>query len=151
MRLTIATVSLAVWTAAAQAPPTNRWVEVRRDAVGARRGNASRYVAEADTFFLWGFFDYDRNLLQEQPLMETPEYDMVAFDPDNRVWRNILPRQREREFARKLPRGSDDQNHVHHADGRREYADGKRPSHEWPRFPSDVETSPGSVSGSRLD
>jgi hypothetical protein len=99
----IATLAMAVWSAAAQAPPANRWVEVRRDAVGARRGSAIRYVADAGAFFLWGFFDYDRDLLQEQPLMETPEYDLVAFDPDNRVWRNILPRQRQREFARKLP------------------------------------------------
>src|SRR5438105_13788108 len=103
MRLAaIATVAMAGWSTAAQAPPANRWVEVRRDAVGARRGSAIRYVADADAFFLWGFFDYDRDLLQEQPLMKTPEYDVVAFDPENRVWRNILPRQREREFAGKL-------------------------------------------------
>src|SRR5689334_22708636 len=88
---------------AAQPSPANRWAEVRRDAVGARRSSAIRYVPEADAFFLWGFFDYDRNLPQEQPLMETPEYDMVAFYPDERAWRNMFPQRREQEFARKLP------------------------------------------------
>src|SRR5215471_21277632 len=88
---------------AAQQPPGSRWVEVRRDAVGARRSSAIRYVPEADAFFLWGFFDYDRNLPQEQPLMQTPEYDMVAFDPVEHVWRNVFPQRYEREFARKLP------------------------------------------------
>ena len=51
-----------LWSAAAQDQSTNRWVEIRRDATGARRGSAIRYVAEEDAFFLWGFFDYDRNL-----------------------------------------------------------------------------------------
>ena len=103
MRLAIIAAAVLAWSAEAQQRSANRWVEVRRDAVGARRGSAIRYVAEADAFFLWGFFDYDRNLLQEQPLMETPEYDVVAFDPDQHVWRNILPPRREREFTRKLP------------------------------------------------
>src|SRR5690349_13035093 len=49
MRLaSIATVAMAVWSAAAEAPPANRWMEVRRDAVGARRGSAIRYVPGAD-------------------------------------------------------------------------------------------------------
>jgi len=87
-----AAVVALVFHLAAQQPPANRWVEVRRDATGARRGSAIRYVPEADAFFLWGFFDYDRNLLQEQPLMETREYDVVAFDPNQRVWRNVPQR-----------------------------------------------------------
>ena len=32
--------------------PPNRWVELRRDPVGARRGGAIRYVPEAGAFFL---------------------------------------------------------------------------------------------------
>ena len=32
--------------------PPNRWVELRRDPVGARRGSAIRYVPEAGAFFL---------------------------------------------------------------------------------------------------
>jgi hypothetical protein len=94
--------ALTAFELAAQSP-AHRWVEVRRDAVGARRGSAIRYVPDADAFFLWGFFDYDRNLLQEHPLMEIPEYDMVSFDPERRVWNNVFPTRREREYARKLP------------------------------------------------
>jgi Galactose oxidase, central domain len=100
---TLAALALAAFQLAAQPTPPNRWVEVRRDAAGARRGSAIRYAPDADAFFLWGFFDYDRNLPQEQPLMETPEYDMVAFDPERRVWSNVFPARREREYARKLP------------------------------------------------
>src|SRR5581483_9657713 len=88
---------------AAQHAAPNRWVEVRRDPVGARRGSAIRYVPVADAFFLWGFFDYDRNLPQEQPLMRTPEYDVVAFSPDEGVWRNVVPPRHELEFTLKLP------------------------------------------------
>ena len=95
--------ALVVWMAAAQQVPANRWVEVRRDPVGARRGSAIRFAPDTDAFYLWGFFDYDRDLPQEQPLMQIPEYDVVAFDPDQHVWRNVFPQRREREFARKLP------------------------------------------------
>src|SRR5579864_2854676 len=62
--------------------PANRWIELRRDERGARRGSAVRYVPDAHAFFLWGFFDDDPDLLEEHPLMEVPEYDMVTFDPD---------------------------------------------------------------------
>lgn len=83
--------------------PPNRWTQVRQDATGARRGSAMRYVPEAGAFFLWGFFDADPGLLQEQPLMEAPEYDIVAFTPAEGRWRNHLPRQREAEWNKKLP------------------------------------------------
>jgi hypothetical protein len=56
-----ATVTMAVWNAAAQAPPANRSAEVRRDVVGAWHGSAIRCVADAGTFSLWGFLDYDRD------------------------------------------------------------------------------------------
>src|SRR5262249_31251704 len=87
---------------AAELPP-NRWVELRRDAVGARPGSALRYVPEARAFLLWGFMNADPTLLQEHPLMEIPEYDMVAFDPDEGQWRNHLPKYKEAEWGNKPP------------------------------------------------
>ena len=51
-----------------------------RDPAGARPGSAIRYVPEAHAFVRWGFMNDDPELLQEQPLMRVPEYDMVAFD-----------------------------------------------------------------------
>lgn len=82
--------------------PPNRWVELRKDPVGARRGSAIRYVPEAQAFFLWGFMNADPELLQEFPLMEVPEYDMVYFDPAEGQWRNHLPPPRAAEWSRKL-------------------------------------------------
>ena len=43
----------------------------------------------------------DANPLQEQPLMETPEYDMVMFDPDQGLWRNHLPVEWERQWSKR--------------------------------------------------
>ena len=75
--------------------PANRWVQLAQDPAGGRRGSAIRWAPEAGVFLLWGFIDHDPELLQEQPLMEAPEYDMVAFDPAEGRWRNHLPRSRE--------------------------------------------------------
>ncbi|MCZ2079278.1 MAG: hypothetical protein LC130_30285 [Bryobacterales bacterium] len=83
--------------------PPNQWVELVRDSSGGRRGSAVRYVPDAGAFFLWGFFDYDPEFLQEHPLMEVPEYDVVAFDPAIGRWQNQLPKSREREWSHKLP------------------------------------------------
>jgi hypothetical protein len=83
--------------------PANRWVELRRDPVGARRGSAIRYASAEQRFFLWGFMNADPDLLQEQPLMEIPEYDVVAFDLGERRWRSHLPPQMEREWSQRLP------------------------------------------------
>jgi Galactose oxidase, central domain len=83
--------------------PANQWIELRKDPVGARRGSAIRYVPDARAFFLWGFMNSDPELLQEHPLMEVPEYDVVTFDPGEARWRNHLPRQREAEWRKKLP------------------------------------------------
>ncbi len=83
--------------------PANQWVEVRKDPVGARRGSAIRYASEVKQFFLWGFMNHDPDLPQEFPLMEIPEYDMVAFSLSERRWNNHLPAQMEREWSRKLP------------------------------------------------
>src|SRR6266498_5648841 len=83
--------------------PPNRWVEIRKDAVGARRGSALRYAPDAEIFLLWGFMNADRDLLQEQSLAEVPEYDLVYFDPAVGKWQNHLPKQWESEWSRKLP------------------------------------------------
>ena len=91
-------------TASAEADlPANTWVQLQKDAVGARRGCAIRYAPAAGTFFLWGFMDADPEFRQEEPAMAVPEYDMVAFDLDARRWRNHLPRRWEAEWGRKLP------------------------------------------------
>jgi len=82
---------------------TNQWVELRKDPVGARRGSALRYASQAGAFFLWGFMNADPDLLQEQPLMEVPEYDVVAFDPAQRIWRSHLPIPMEKEWSVRLP------------------------------------------------
>lgn len=93
----------AVQSSASQRLAPNRWIELSKDMAGARRGSAIRYVPDAGAFLLWGFMDADPELLQEHPLMEVPEYDMVAFAPTAGRWRNHLPRQRASEWSRKLP------------------------------------------------
>src|SRR6185369_639156 len=93
---------LALPVFSAELPP-NKWSELRKDTAGARRGSAVRYAADAGAFFLWGFMDSDPELLQENPLMEVPEYDVVAFDPAEGRWRNHFPRSREGQWSRKLP------------------------------------------------
>lgn len=93
---------LTLGAAAAELPP-NEWVQIVQDSAGGRRGSAVRYAPDAAAFFLWGFFDHDPNFLQEHPLMEVPEYDVVMFDPAAGRWQNHLPKSREREWSRKLP------------------------------------------------
>src|SRR5437016_4983092 len=79
--------SLMVFVAAAdlglaeEKLPANRWIELRKDTVGARRGSALRYAPDIGAFLLWGFMNHDYDLLQENATMPVPEYDMVAFDP----------------------------------------------------------------------
>ncbi len=94
---------LTIAAAVAAAQPVNRWVELARDAEGGRRGSAVRYAPGTGEFFLWGFIDHDPELLQEQPLMRTPEYDVVAFNPASGSWRNHLPKSQERAWSRELP------------------------------------------------
>jgi hypothetical protein len=87
----------------ADAPPPNRWIEVAQDPVGARPGSAIRYAPEAHAFLLWGFMNDDPELLQEQPLMRVPEYDMVAFDPVIAKWRNEFPAAWAGQWSKRLP------------------------------------------------
>src|SRR6516162_4979488 len=61
--------------------PANRWVQLQKDPVGARRGSALRYAPDVGRFFLWGFMNHDYELLQESVTMPVPEHDMVALDP----------------------------------------------------------------------
>jgi N-acetylneuraminic acid mutarotase len=62
-----------------------------------------RYVPEAHAFFLWGFMNDDPELLQEQPLMRPPEYDMVVFDPAIAKWRNEFPATWAQQWSKRLP------------------------------------------------
>jgi hypothetical protein len=100
--LKILAVLFVPWIAA----PANQWVEVRRDPAGARRGSAIRYAPAAKAFFLWGFMNADPELPQENPLMEIPEYDVVAFDPSDGQWRSHLPPRMEKQWSRRLPLAS---------------------------------------------
>src|SRR5467141_2894413 len=99
----VATLLLFAVMSAAEELPPNRWVEVRKDFAGARPGSAIRYVPESHAFFLWGYMNDDPELLQEQPLMQIPEYDMVTFDPDEGRWRNHFPVEWERQWSKRLP------------------------------------------------
>lgn len=80
-----------------------QWLELRKDPAGARRGSAIRYASQVEAFFLWGFMNSAPDLLQENPLMEVPEYDMVAFDPADGLWRNHLPAHMEKGWSLRLP------------------------------------------------
>jgi hypothetical protein len=83
--------------------PTNSWLLLRQDATGARRGSAVRYVPSAGVFVLWGFMNDDPELLQEQPQMPVPEYDVVAFDPNDGQWRNQFPFEWTELWSKKMP------------------------------------------------
>jgi len=89
-------------SAAAELAP-NQWVQIVHDTNGGRRGSAIRYAPGTGSFLLWGFIDHDPELLQEHPLMQVPEYDVVSFTPSEARWRNHLPPSREREWSRQLP------------------------------------------------
>jgi hypothetical protein len=109
IRVLAAAVTFLAVAASAESPlkvdslPENKWVEVRRDAAGARPGSAVRYAPDAGAFFLWGFMNADPDLLQELPVMEVPEYDIVAFDPADGQWRSQLPKAWEAAWKQKLP------------------------------------------------
>jgi len=90
-------------SAIAGPPPPNQWVMTRRDMAGARPGSALRYVPDSHAFFLWGFMNDDPDLLQEQPLMRAPEYDMVVFDPETLRWQNHLPKAWIAPWTKQLP------------------------------------------------
>jgi len=74
-----------------------------RDPLGGRRGSAIRFAEKSGQFVLWGFMTPTMDHLQEHPLLEIPEYDVVAFDPGSQRWANHLPPRMEKEWSRKLP------------------------------------------------
>jgi hypothetical protein len=92
-----------VLLASAAGLPPNEWTRIVQDSAGGRRGSAVRYASDIGAYVLWGFFDHSPDFLQEHPLMEVPEYDVVAFDPAVGRWQNHLPKVREKEWSRKLP------------------------------------------------
>jgi hypothetical protein len=96
-------VFLLAFSCMAQEWPANQWVELARDPLGGRRGSAIRYSEKSARFILWGFMTPNMDHLQEHPLIEVPEYDVVAFDPAARRWTNHLPPRMEREWSTKLP------------------------------------------------
>jgi hypothetical protein len=83
--------------------PANQWVQLGQDLQGSRPGSAIRFASSAGVFFLWGFMNSNPDLLQEQPLMEIPEYDMVSFNPAERIWRSHFPKPWEEAWSQKLP------------------------------------------------
>jgi Galactose oxidase, central domain len=83
--------------------PANTWTLLRQDPAGARRGSALRYAPKADVFVLWGFMNDDPELLQEQPLMRIPEYDVVAFDLVGKQWLSQFPSQWAASWEKQLP------------------------------------------------
>src|SRR5437899_4010592 len=99
----IVVLTLQLIASSAATLPPNRWVEIRKDAAGARPGSAIRYAPESHAFFLWGYMNDDPELLQEQPLMQIPEYDMVNFDPANGRWHSHFPREWAKLWSKRLP------------------------------------------------
>jgi len=83
--------------------PANRWTLLRQDPAGARRGSALRYAPKAGVFVLWGFMNDDPDLLQEQPLMRIPEYDVVAFDLAGKQWQSQFPSEWAAAWKKQLP------------------------------------------------
>jgi hypothetical protein len=83
--------------------PANTWTLLRQDSAGARRGSALRYAPKAGVFVLWGFMNDDPDLLQEQPLMRIPEYDVVAFDLDGKKWQSQFPSEWADAWKKQLP------------------------------------------------
>jgi hypothetical protein len=83
--------------------PANTWMLLRQDSAGARRGSALRYAPNAGVFILWGFMNDDPDLLQEQPLMRIPEYDVVAFDLAGKQWQSQFPSEWAAAWKKQLP------------------------------------------------
>jgi len=95
---------LAAGATAAQLP-ANTWVQLAKDAQGARRFSSFRYVNETDTFLLWGFMGHltDDYGSPDHPWSGNREYDMVGFDLTSHQWRSHLPRRKEAVWSRHPP------------------------------------------------
>jgi hypothetical protein len=82
---------------AAAQMPVNSWVQLARDAQGARRNSSFRYVNEGRYFLLWGFMGHvtDQYGDPETPWHGNNEYDLVVFDPRNGKWESQYPFDKE--------------------------------------------------------
>jgi len=85
--------------------PLNTWTQIVRDEKGARRHSSFRYVPTEQCFLLWGFLGWITDIYHnpDNPPEESPEYDMVAFDPGLGRWVNHLPFEKQEEWSRELP------------------------------------------------
>jgi len=85
--------------------PPNSWTMVSRDETGARRFSSFRYVDSGGYFLQWGFMGYVTEYYggPESPPEETPEYDLVHFDPSVGRWQNHLPLEKQEEWSQQLP------------------------------------------------
>ncbi|HMF14354.1 MAG TPA: kelch repeat-containing protein, partial [Gemmataceae bacterium] len=95
--------SLAIVARADDPSPANRFMLVRKDNVGARRGGAVRYAASEKTFLLWGFLDADAEFLQENPSMPLPEHDVVFFDVEKKQWRDHVSTEWAKQQVKTKP------------------------------------------------
>ena len=102
-KCTALSILLSVLAISAGGAQFNQWVEVTKDLAGARPGSALRYVPDSHAFFLWGYMNDDTDLLQEQPLMSIPEYDMMAFNPAAPSWKNQFPPAWAKPWSKRLP------------------------------------------------
>lgn len=83
--------------------PANRWTEIARDKVGARRGSALRFAPDEGKFLLWGYMNHDYDFLQQSATMPVPEHDMVAFDLADGAWHGHFPKAFAAEWSKKTP------------------------------------------------
>jgi hypothetical protein len=73
--------------------PANKWIMISQDESGARRHSSFRYVDSGDYFLQWGFIGHITEFYggPDSPPEETPEYDLVYFDPSIGQWLDHLP------------------------------------------------------------
>ena len=85
--------------------PLNSWTMISRDELGARRFSSFRYVDSGGYFLQWGFIGHVTEFYggPDSPPEETPEYDLVYFDPVVGRWQNHLPFEKEEEWRQQLP------------------------------------------------
>lgn len=93
------------WGLAVESLPANTWVQLAEDKNGARRNSSLRFVDEGSYFLLWGFLGHVTEFygFPEEPLLSPPEYDVVHFDLNTRVWQNHLPFEKAADWSKKLP------------------------------------------------
>ena len=80
--------------------PVNSWVQLARDAEGARRNSSFRYVNDGGYFLLWGFMGYESDQYgdPETPWRGNKEYDIVVFDPRRGKWESQYSFEKESDW-----------------------------------------------------